>query len=399
MRISNRIARMKPSATSLMAAKAREKRSQGFKVISFTTGEPDYDSPSEAVIAARKAMDEGQTHYPPTSGIASLREAVGEYYRDHMGLIYDPSREIVVGTGAKQLIYEALGALVNPGDEVIVFPPAWVSYVEQIRLFEGVPVEVETSDTNFIPDIERTEKAITPRTVAMIINSPNNPTGAIYPEECLRGLAELACKKGIMIINDEIYERLVFDQEECPQILKVCPEARNWVLNVNGVSKAFEMTGWRIGYALGPGKLIKAISDFQGHLTSGTSTISQWASVGALVKSQEYCETMRKGFFERRNLIVDLLSQIEYVNCVKPQGAFYVFVDISSCLKRENGIYLENDVAFCEGLLERKNVAMVPGTAFLSPGFVRISYSCSKEDICEGVKRFIEYLEEIHAVN
>ncbi len=398
MRISDRIARMKPSATSLMAAKARGKKKQGYKVISFATGEPDYDSPSEAVIAAKKAMDEGQTHYPPTSGITPLREAVGDYYRNYKGLSYDPLNEIVIGTGAKQLIYEALGALVNPGDEVIVFPPAWVSYAEQIRLFEGVPVEVDTSDTNFIPDIVKIEKVITPKTVAIIINSPNNPTGAVYSEECLRGLADLARKRGIMIINDEVYERLVYDRSECPQILKVCPEARDWVLNVNGVSKAFAMTGWRIGYALGPEKLIKAISDFQGHLTSGTSTISQWASVGALVKSQKDCENMRKGFLERRNLIIDLLSQIKHVRFTKPQGAFYVFVDISSYLKRETGVYLENDVAFCEGFLERKNVAMVPGTAFLSPGFVRISYSCSKEDICEGVKRFGEYLEEIHAV-
>lgn len=310
---------MRPSATALMAAKAREKKKLGLDVISFATGEPDYDSPSAAVAAAVKAMNEGQTHYPPTGGIAPLREAIAGYYRDHFGLEYDPAKEIVVGTGAKQIIYQALGALVNPGDEVIVFPPAWVSYVEQIRLFDGVPVEVDTSETGFIPDIRKVEAAITSRTVAMILNSPNNPTGVVYSGKCLGDLGRLAMKKGIAILNDEVYERLVFDREKSPQILQACPEARDFVLNVNGVSKAFAMTGWRIGYGLGPAGLVKAIADFQGHLTSGTSSISQWASDGALRHSQEACEEMREGFRKRRDCIVRLLSGIGGIRFVPPQ--------------------------------------------------------------------------------
>lgn len=389
--------RMQPSATSLMASKAREKRRLGLDVISFATGEPDYDSPRGALEAAGKAMEEGQTHYPPTNGIIPLREAIGDYYRGHFDLEYDPSREIVVGTGAKQLIYEALGALVNPGDEVIVFPPAWVSYVEQIRLFDGVPVEVDTSETGFIPDLRKIEGAITQRTVAIIINSPNNPTGAVYPAELLEGLAKLALKKDIIVINDEVYERLVFDRDKCPHMIRLCPEARDHVLNVNGVSKAFAMTGWRIGYALGPAQLVKAISDFQGHLTSGTSTISQWASSGALRTSQGDCEAMREGFRMRRDLVIGLLSGIRGIRFNEPQGAFYVFIDISSFLGGKAKIMLENDIVFCEELLERKNVSMVPGTAFLSPGYVRISYSCPEKDIREGVRRFGEFLEEIRA--
>ncbi len=397
MRLSDRIDRMKPSATSLMAAKAREMKSLGMDVISFATGEPDYDSPPAAIAAARKAMDEGQTHYPPSNGIVPLREAAAAYYRNYFTLDYNPANEIVVGTGAKQLIYEALGALVNPGDEVIIFPPAWVSYVEQIRLFDGIPVSVETSETNFIPDIAKIKEAITSKTVAMIINSPNNPTGVIYPEKFLKELALLAMRKGIVIINDEVYERLVFDKAEYPQILKICPDAREWILNINGVSKAFAMTGWRIGYALGPAKLIKGISDFQGHLTSGTSTISQWASAGALLKSQDDCEEMRQGFQKRKDLIVGLLSEIRNITFVPPQGAFYVFVDISAYLGGNSKFLFENDIAFCEELLERKKVSMVPGTAFLSPGFVRISFSCSEGNIREGVRRFGEFLEEIRA--
>ena len=397
MKLSDRLLRMRPSATALMATKAREKKKLGLDVISFATGEPDYNSPSAAVTAAVKAMNEGQTHYPPTSGIAPLRDAVAEYYRDHFGLEYDPAKEIIVGTGAKQVIYQALGALVNPGDEVIVFPPAWVSYVEQIRLFDGVPVEVDTSGTGFIPDIRKTEDAITARTVAMIINSPNNPTGVVYPQKCLDDLARLAMKKGIVIINDEVYERLVFDREKSPQILQACPEARDLVLNVNGVSKAFAMTGWRIGYGLGPAGLIKAIADFQGHLTSGTSSISQWASVGALKNSRKECEEMREGFRKRRDCIVRLLSGIRGIHFVPPQGAFYVFIDISSCLGGKAKIFLRDDVEFCEELLERKNVSLVPGTAFLSPGSVRISYSCPENDIREGVRRFGEFLDEIRA--
>ncbi|HHV52814.1 MAG TPA: pyridoxal phosphate-dependent aminotransferase [Synergistaceae bacterium] len=395
MRLSSRILRMQPSATALMAAKAREKKRLGFDVISFATGEPDYDSPSEAITAAQKAMAEGQTHYPPTNGIMPLRSAVAEYYNERFNLQYDPAKEIIVGTGAKQLIYEALGALINPGDEVIVFSPAWVSYVEQIRLFDGIPIKVDTSESDFIPDFRKIEKITTQKTVAMIVNSPNNPTGVVYSTECLERLAHLALKNDLIIINDEVYERLVFDQDQPPQIVKICPKVKDSVLNINGVSKAFAMTGWRIGYALGPAKLIKAISDFQGHLTSGTSSISQWASVGALQKSQKKCEEMRAGFHKRRDLIVKLLSEIDGISIVVPQGAFYVFINISSFLGENARPRFKDDVSFCEEFLEKKNVSLVPGTAFLSPGFVRISYSCSEEEICEGVRRFGEFLEEI----
>jgi len=394
MILSQRIQRMAPSATAAMAAKAAQKRQEGQSVISFTTGEPDYASPPSALAYARKAMDAGHTHYPPTAGIAELRQAVADYYSTRFGLAY-PTNEVVIGTGAKQLLYEALGCVIDPGDEVILPAPAWVSYVEQIRLFDGVPVVIQTADTGFVPTVERISAAVGPRTVALILNSPNNPTGAVYPAATLRAIGELAVARRILVLNDEVYERLIYDRPTCPHILQEVPEAREWVLNINGVSKAYAMTGWRIGFGLGPRALIKAIADFQGHLTSGTGTISQWASVGALQEAQADCERMREGFRARRALVLELLAALPGVRVPPPQGAFYVFLDVSAFLGGQGPHRPKDDVAFCEALLAEKNVALVPGTAFLQPGWVRLSYSCSEEHIREGVRRLGEFLAEI----
>jgi aspartate aminotransferase len=379
---------MAPSATSEMAAKVLKKKRAGIPVISFTTGEPDYNSPSAARNYAVQAIDEGKTHYPPTPGIPELREAAARYYREHFGLSYE-SGEVVVGTGAKQLIYSALGCLINPGDEVIVLSPAWVSYVEQIGLFDGLAVKVDTSDTDYLPDPLRIKNACGPRTKALIINSPNNPTGAVYDAKTLGAVGKVAREKNLFVINDEVYERLVYDGGAVVHILKECPDLRGQVLNVNGVSKAFAMTGWRIGYALGPAELIRAVSDIQGHITSGAASISQWASVGAILESQKDCEKMRQGFEVRRDLILELLDRIPGIRFYRPAGAFYVFVDIRDVIGSSPEA---DDVAFCLELLEEKNVGVVPGSAFLCPGYLRISYSCSENDIREGVKRFAEFV-------
>lgn len=381
---------MAPSATAEMAAKVLDKKKSGARVVSFTTGEPDYNSPDAARTYALEAMDQGRTHYPPTPGIPELRKAAMNYYQRHFGLAYEMN-EVVVGTGAKQLIYSALGCLINPGDEVIVLTPAWVSYVEQIRLFDGVPIEVDTTEKGYIPDVAAIARACTPRTKALIINSPNNPTGVVYGADTLRDIGRLAAEKGFVIINDEVYERLVYDGGCTQQIVNLVPEVRDRVLNVNGVSKAFAMTGWRIGYALGPRELVKAISDIQGHVTSGAASISQWASVGALNESDADCERMRTGFEKRRDLVVDLLERIQGVRFQRPTGAFYVFVDIRDVLKAR-GMSLEDDIKFCLDFLDKKDVGLVPGSAFLSPGHVRISYSCSEDNIKEGMKRFAEFI-------
>ena len=393
MKISDRISRMAPSATTTMAARAKELKAQGVDVISFTTGEPDFDSPKCAIDAAVKAMNEGQTHYTVTPGIIELRKAVAGYYKQHFGLTYDPKTEILCATGAKQCLYEALGCLVNPGDEVIVFAPAWVSYVEQIRIFDGKPVIIDTGKTGFLPDPVEFEAAITPRTVAVMINNPCNPTGLVYPSDTLKKIAEICVKHNVVIINDEIYGRLVYDMPVQPQLLQLVPEARDLTLNINGVSKSYAMTGWRLGYALGPAPLIKAMNSMQGHLTSGTCSITQWAATGAVENAEPDIERMRVQFDKRRHLICELLDNIRGLRYVKPQGAFYVFIDVTKCLGEKTG--MADDIAFCERVLADKALALVPGTAFLCPGWVRISYSCSEDQIRAGIARLKEFVESL----
>ncbi len=393
MKISERISRMAPSATTTMAARAKDLKAQGVDVISFTTGEPDFNSPQSALTAAEKAMKDGQTHYTVTPGIIELRKAVAGYYKAHFGLDYDPKTEILCATGAKQALYEALGCLVNPGDEVIVFAPAWVSYVEQIRIFDGVPVIIDTSKTGFLPDPAEFEKAITPRTVAVMINNPCNPTGLVWPPETLRQIAQICVKHNVVLINDEIYGRLVYDMPVQKQVLELVPEARDLTLNINGVSKSYAMTGWRLGYALGPAALIKAMNSMQGHLTSGTCSITQWAATGAIENAEDDIERMRVQFDKRRHLICELLDGIKGLNYVKPQGAFYVFINVGACLGEKTG--MKDDIAFCERVLAEKAVALVPGTAFLCPGWVRISYSCGEEQIKAGIGRIKDFVESL----
>lgn len=384
---------MAPSATTTMAARAKELKAQGIDVISFTTGEPDFNSPASAIAAAEKAMREGQTHYTVTPGIIELRKAVSSYYQKHFHLTYDPKTEILAATGAKQTLYEALGCIVNPGDEVIVFAPAWVSYVEQIRLFDAKPVIIDTSKTGFLPDAAEFEAAVTPRTSAVIINNPCNPTGIVYPSETLEMIAHTCIKHNIIIINDEIYGRLVYDMPLQKHLLELVPEARDLTLNINGVSKSYAMTGWRLGYALGPAPLIKAMSSMQGHLTSGTCSISQWAAYGAVKNAEDDIERMRREFDKRRHLVCELLGQIPGLSFFRPQGAFYVFIDVSEYLGEKTGI--ADDIAFCERILAEKALALVPGTAFLCPGFVRLSYSCGEDLIKAGVARLKEFVENL----
>ena len=395
MYISIRARKMEPSATLAVTAKAKSLKREGKPVISFGAGEPDFDSPPSALRYAEEAMKKGQTHYTPGTGIPELREAVCAYYKDHFGLEYKPA-DVVVGAGAKPLLYEALGCLLDPDDEVLVFTPAWVSYVEQIRFFDGKAVLVDTSKTGFVPRIEDVRKAVTPRTRAMIINTPNNPTGAVYDEQCLRELGELAVEKDITILYDEIYERLVYGDAVHHQILNLVPEAREHTIIINGVSKAFAMTGWRIGYALGPSSIMGYLGDLQGHITSNACSVAQWASVGALKEAEQDVVTMHKAFSKRRDLIVELMKEMPYISFTEPKGAFYVWFNVENALgKSWKGQHLTDDTAFCKVLLESKYVALVPGSAFMADGNVRISYSNSEEEIREGMRRFKEFLGEL----
>jgi aspartate aminotransferase len=395
MYISERARKMEPSATLAVTAKAKSLKREGKPVISFGAGEPDFDSPPSAIRYAEEAMRKGQTHYTPGTGIPELRESICTYYKDHFGLEYTPAN-VVVGAGAKPLLFEALGCLVDPGDEVLVFTPAWVSYVEQIRLLGGKAVLVDTSKTDFIPRFDDVKKAITPRTRAMIVNNPNNPTGAVYDEQCLKDLGRLAVEHNIAILYDEIYERLVYGNSVHHQLLNLVPEARDLTVIINGVSKAFAMTGWRIGYALGPSSIMGYLGDFQGHLTSNACSVAQWASVGALKEAEQDVQKMHGAFEKRRDLIVELMKDIPYISFTEPNGAFYVWFSVEKVLgKSWNGQVITDDITLCKVLLESKYVALVPGSAFMADGNVRISYSNSEEEIREGMKRFKEFLEEL----
>lgn len=397
MKLSARAMAMEASATLAVTAKAKELKRSGKPVISFGAGEPDFASPPAALEAARAAMERGETHYTAGAGIPELREAICRYYRERFGLDYDPAQALV-GSGAKPLVYTAFGCILDPGDEVIVFAPAWVSYVEQIRLCGGREVVVDTAGTDFIPTMEALRKALTPRTVALLINTPCNPTGVVYGGALLKELAAFAEEHDLWIVFDEIYERLTYGTARHENIVALAPEAKERTVLINGVSKAFAMTGWRIGYALAPKPLLSKMSAFQGHLTSNACSISQWASVGAFRGAEEDVRAMHGAFEERRDLIVERLRAMPHIAFAEPEGAFYAFVDIRNCLgMKHDGLSLDDDVAFCSRLLEAEYVAAVPGSAFLAPGYVRFSYANAKEEIAEGMKRFHRFLDALSA--
>ena len=387
MKMSKRILEIQPSATLSISAKAKTMKAEGKPIISFSLGEPDFNSPECASKAAIEAIGRGESHYTLNSGILELRNEVCNYYKRRFGLEYTPD-EVLIASGAKPLLYEALQMLVDPGDEVLLFSPAWVSYVEQIHLAGGKDVIVDTLKTDLIPTKEALEAVLSEKTVGMIVNSPSNPSGAIYNEETLRMIADIARERDLWIIFDEIYERLVYAPAKHVNILNVAPDMRDKVILINGASKAYAMTGWRIGYALAPKPLIAKMNTLQTHLTSNASSIAQWAAWGAVKDADPDVEKMREAFEERRGVILGLVRDMPYVKVRDPEGAFYIFIDV-----RESPI--PDDIKFCERLLEEKFVAAVPGAAFFAPGFVRFSYACSMENIREGMGRLKEFLKAL----
>ncbi|MEN6380772.1 MAG: pyridoxal phosphate-dependent aminotransferase [Synergistaceae bacterium] len=387
MKMSKRILEIKPSATLSISAKAKTMKAEGKPIISFSLGEPDFNSPECASKAAIDAINRGESHYTLNSGIIELRKEICNYYKRRFGLEYTPD-EVLVAPGAKPLLYEALQMLVDPGDEVLLFSPAWVSYVEQVHLAGGKDVIVDTLKTDLIPTKEAIEAVLSDKTVGMIINSPSNPSGAIYNEETLKMIADVAREKDLWIIFDEIYERLVYAPAKHVNILNVAPDLRDKVIIINGASKAYAMTGWRIGYALAPKPLIAKMNTLQTHLTSNASSIAQWAAWGAVKDADPDVEKMREAFEERRKVILELVRSMPYVKVRDPEGAFYIFIDV-----RESPI--PDDIKFCEKLLEEKFVAAVPGAAFFAPGFVRFSYACSMDNIREGMQRLKEFLQAL----
>ncbi|MDR1514316.1 MAG: pyridoxal phosphate-dependent aminotransferase [Synergistaceae bacterium] len=385
MKLSERALSITPSATLSISDKAKELKAQGKPILSFSAGEPDFISPPSACRAAIEAIERGETHYTPNSGIGELKKAVAGYYKNHFGLEYALG-EILITSGVKTMLYETIQALVDPGDEVLLFAPAWVSYLEQIRLAGGKPVSVDTSESGFSPTLREINESVTSRTRGMIINTPNNPTGAVYSEKTLRMLADAAVEHDLWIIFDEVYERLVYGSAKHVNILQTAPEIRDRVIIANGVSKAYCMTGWRIGYALGPGGVIKKIDGIQSHLTSNASSIAQWAAAAAINEAEGDVEVCRAEFEKRRDIICGLLSGIKPLKFASPDGAFYIFIDVRDTR-------LPDDIEFCQKLLEEKYVALVPGAAFSAPGYVRLSYSCSESDLRSGAERIREFIE------
>ena len=389
--LADRLKTLAPSSTLAVQAKARELRARGVDVISFGAGEPDFDTPERIKDAAVQAMRRGQTKYTEVGGIPELRAAVCAKLKRDQGLDYTPA-EILVSCGAKHTLYNIATALLNPGDEVVVPSPFWVSYPEQARLLDAVPVPVETREASgFDLDPARVRDAITPRTKLIVLNSPNNPTGAVFSVEALEAVARLAVEADLLVVSDECYEALTFEGRHV-SIAALGPDVKARTLVINTCSKAYAMTGWRIGYAAGPRALIRAMTDVQSQVTSNPSSVAQWAAVEALAGPQDEVRTMVAEFDRRRHLIVDGLNRLDGVACARPRGAFYAFANVSGLFGRSSAgaagtTRLGGSLDVAAFLLEAARVAVVPGLDFGSDAHVRLSYATSDALIREGLAR------------
>lgn len=396
MRLSKRVSSIGPSPTLGITAKAKKMRAEGIDVIGFGAGEPDFDTPVNIKEAAKKAIDAGFTKYTPASGIPELKVAICEKLKRDNDLDYEPE-EILVSCGAKHAIFNAVLALCDDDDEVILLSPYWVSYPEMIKLARANPVVIKTTQqNNFKITPERLRDAITPKTKLIILNSPSNPTGVVYTKKELQLLSEILVEAEICCISDEIYEKIIYDGKEHVSIASLSSEMKKLTIVVNGVSKPYSMTGWRIGYAAGPREIIKAMSNLQAHSTSNPTSISQKAALEALKGQQKDMEEMVRAFAERRNYIVGRLNSIGRIRCIMPEGAFYVFPDVSQLLgKKYNGQIIKDSFLLTELLLTEARVAVVPGAVFGDDNHLRLSYATSMENIAEGMDRIGEFIKKI----
>lgn len=395
--ISDRVKNIKPSLTLEITDKARKMKAEGISVIGFGAGEPDFNTPDYINAAAKKAIDIGFTKYTPASGTPQLKKAVCEKFLKDNGLYYEPE-QIVVSSGAKSSLYHAICAMVNPGDEVILPTPYWLTYPELIGLAQGKTVYVDcVKENGYKMTADRLEKAITEKTKCVIINSPNNPTGAVYSEDELKSIAKVIEKHGLYVISDEIYEKLVYGGAKHYSIACCSDYMKEHTVVVNGVSKSYSMTGWRIGYFAAPRDIAKAAASMQSHTASNPCSISQYASVEALTspESDKFISEMQKTFDERRKYMVEVLQNTENVVCIEPKGAFYVFADVSACYgKKFNGTPINGSLSFADAALN-KGVAVVPGLAFGDDKCIRLSYAISLSDIKEGLERLKLFIKEL----
>lgn len=381
---------LKPSPTLSITAKAKAMKAQGEDVLSFAAGEPDFNTPEVVCKAAIDALNQGFTKYTPSSGIPDLKNAiVGKLEREN-SLKYEPG-QIVVGCGAKHSVYNSMMTLLNPGDVAILLAPYWMTYADQIGLAGGVPVVVKSDlSTNFVPDIEAIKAKITPKTKLIMVNSPSNPTGAVYPKETLEAIAELAIKHNLWIISDEIYERLVYGTSHT-SICSFGKEVQDRTILIGGCSKTYAMTGWRIGFAAAPKPVASAMSNFQDQVTSNPTSFAQKGAIAAFNMDASSVEAMRAEFEARRDLFVGKLREIDGLNVPTPMGAFYVFANVSNFLG--NGI--STDVELANYLLDEAKLATVPGSVFEGDGHIRMSYACSREDLSRGAERLGEALSKL----
>jgi aspartate aminotransferase len=396
--LATRLSRVKPSPTLAVTAKAAELKAAGKDVIGLGAGEPDFDTPEFVKNAAIEAIKRGETKYTPVGGTAALKKAICDKFKRENNLTYAPN-QIVASTGAKQIIFNAFLATLNAGDEVIIPAPYWVSYPDMALFAEGTPVTISCAEKDgFKLKPEALEKAITKKTKWLILNSPSNPTGAAYSTKELRALADVLLKHpNVWILSDDIYEHLNYDGFQFATIAQVEPKLYDRTLTVNGMSKAYSMTGWRLGYAGGPKQLITAITDIQSQSTSNPCSISQAAAVAALSGPQEFLQDWKKSFAARRNLVVDSLNAIPGISCLKPEGAFYVFPNMKGLIgkKTPQGKTISSSADFCDYLLEQALVAVVAGSAFGAEGHFRISYATSEKALTGAMERIKKACAEL----
>ena len=397
--LADALSRVKPSATIAVSQKARELKAAGRDVIGLGAGEPDFDTPDNIKEAAMDAIKRGETKYTPVAGISPLREAIAKKFKRENGLDYDPS-QVIVGTGGKQILFNALMATLNKGDEVIIPAPFWVSYPEMVAICGGTSVPIATSiESKFKLSAEALEAAITPKTKWLIFNSPSNPSGGAYSHDELKALTDVLLRHPhVWVLTDDMYEHLVYDDFKFVTPAEVEPKLYDRTLTMNGVSKAYAMTGWRIGYAAGPIELIKAMDMIQGQQTSGACSIAQWAAVEALNGPQDFIETNKTLFKGRRDLVVSMLNQATGIECPSPEGAFYVYPSCAALIGKTapSGKVIETDADFVTELLEAEGVAVVHGSAFGQGPNFRISYATSDElleEACTRIQRFCASLK------
>ncbi|WP_018143359.1 pyridoxal phosphate-dependent aminotransferase [Alloscardovia criceti] len=398
--LSNRINNVAPSATLEVDIKAKALKASGVDIIGFGAGEPNFATPASIVEAAVEAARDPKNHrYTATAGLPELREAIAQKTLRDSGYEVDPAH-IVVTNGGKQAVFMSFQILLNPGDEVIVPTPCWVSYPETIKLAGGVPVEIFADvDQNFEPTLAQIEAATTPKTKAIVVNSPNNPTGSVWSAETLEAIAHWAIEHDVWVISDEIYEHMIYDGKTTDHMGSLVPEVRDRLLVLNGVAKTYAMTGWRVGWMIAPAEVAKAAAKLQGHLTSNVSNIPQRAAIEAVSGDLNAVAMMREAFDKRRHAIVDALNALPGVKCSMPAGAFYAFADFSELLGKplgKNNTVCDNTVQLAALILDEVHVAAVPGEGFSAPGYIRFSYALADEDLAEGMQRLKTWLESSH---